>query len=95
MIHILFHSQIVNFTTPKTSTPTIMVSASHLNQATPEHNSIATWIEVCKCHILHHLRSAYLCIRTTNIKFLANAILRSQINRARLFDSLLTLTNYS
>lgn len=41
-----FHGQMVNFTTPKTSTPTVIVSASHLNKGGSEHNSIAPWIEV-------------------------------------------------
>lgn len=42
----IFYAQIVNFATPKTSTPTVIVSASHLNEAGSEHNSIAPWIEV-------------------------------------------------
>ena len=37
----LFHRQILNYPTPKTSTPTVIVSASHLNQA-----GIAPSIEV-------------------------------------------------
>ena len=63
-----FRSQIVNFTTPKTSTPTVIVSASHLNGA-PEHNSIATWVEVRQCHHLHTLSPH---IRTIRTKFYLN-----------------------
>ncbi|KAL9971201.1 hypothetical protein ACROYT_G023699 [Oculina patagonica] len=46
------YCKVVNFTTPKTSTPTVIVSASHLNpklgytgRLIPEHNSIASWVE--------------------------------------------------
>ena len=51
----LFYFQIVNFTTPKTLTPTVIVSASHLNPVPQHLNSVATWVEVCKCHNLHDL----------------------------------------
>ena len=44
----LFHRQIVNFSTAKNSTPTVIVSACYLNQV-PQQNSIATWVEVCRC----------------------------------------------
>ena len=63
-----FHSQIVNFTTPKTSTPTVIVSASYLNPV-PQHNSIATWVEVCDYDNFYYLRKLSLHIRTTYTNF--------------------------
>ena len=66
-----FHSQIVNFTTPKTSTPTVIVSASYLNPV-PQHNSIATWVEVCDYDNFYYLRKLSLHIRTTYTTFKRN-----------------------
>ena len=65
---LLFHCQIVNFTTPKTSTPTVIVSASYLNTV-PQQNSIATWVEVCKCGNLHNFQKLSRRILAINTKF--------------------------